>query len=154
MKVLASNKKAYYDFEIVDKYEAGIVLEGWEVKSIREGNISLKESFVFVKKNEMWLIGAHIARWTTQSSHKTYDPIRERKLLLSKQEIHKIVQRTSQKGYTVIPLKVYSTSQKRIKIEIGIAKGKKEFEKKQVKVEKTQKLDLQRQIRGLVDKSW
>ena len=103
---LARNRKAYYDYEILDKFEAGIVLNGAEIKSIRNSNLSIAESRVIVNKGEAWLVGCHVAEYKFDSSPETYDPIRDRKLLLHKKEIDKLGGAKTQKGLTIIPLSI------------------------------------------------
>jgi len=126
---LARNRKAYYDYEILDKFEAGIVLNGAEIKSIRNSNLSIAESRVIVNKGEAWLVGCHVAEYKFDSSPDVYDPIRDRKLLLHKKEIHKLGGAKTQKGLTIIPLSIYM-KRNYIKVEIALARGKKKFDKR------------------------
>ena len=128
-QISASNRKAYHEYHILDKYEAGIELFGTEVKSLREAQANLKESYVIVRKNQAWISGMHINRYSN-TGHEGHDPTRNRRLLLNKREILKIKQSIEQKGLTVVPLKLYFSDNGWAKVEIGLAKGKKIFDKK------------------------
>jgi SsrA-binding protein len=141
-KLIAENKKAYFDYEILEKFEAGIVLFGYEVKAVKNGNIGLKGAFVTFYKNEPYLTGAHIGKYKQAGGIKDYDPDRSRKLLLKNKEIRHILGKKDEKGLTIVPIKVY-TKQSKIKVEIGIGKGKKQYEKK----EKIKARDVERDIR-------
>jgi SsrA-binding protein len=140
MKILARNKRAYFDYEIIDKYEAGIELFGSEVKSIKNGNISLKGSFIVIKRKEVYLLNVLIPPYQQKNSPANYNPSRTRKLLLKKKEIKNLIGKSSQKGLTLIPLRVYNKGVK-IKIEIALAKSKKKFQKK----EKIKETDIKRE---------
>ncbi len=140
MKLLAENRRASFQYHIIDKIEAGIVLTGQEVKSIRNGNISLKGSYVSQRGGEIYLVGAHIPPYQKQNDN--HQPERERKLLLKKREIALLIGILKEKGLTLIPLKVYSR-QGFIKVEIAIAKGKKLFDKR----ESIKKRDIDRNLR-------
>lgn len=129
-KVFAENKKAYFNYEVLEKFEAGLVLIGTEVKSIRLGRVTLTGSYVVINNEEPFLIGAKIPAYQPKNAPANYDPERSRKLLLSKKEIKYLIGKTSQKGLTLVPLKVYSNHAK-IKIEFGIAKGKKKYDKRE-----------------------
>ena len=129
MSVLAENRKAYFDYEILEKFEAGLVLSGAEVKSIRGGRMNLAGSYVNFHNGEPYLIGASIAPYQPKNQPSDYDPSRTRKLLLNKKEIDYISGKTKQKGLTLIPLRVYNKG-RRIKIEIGLARGKKQYDKR------------------------
>jgi len=124
MKVIATNKKAYHDFEILDKYEAGLVLQGSEVKAIRAGRVNLKDSFVKFVKGEPYVFGMHISHLDSANPHFRPDEKRPRKLLLHKKEIDKLLGKTSEKGYTLVPLRLYFNRKNIAKLEIGLAKGK------------------------------
>jgi SsrA-binding protein len=128
--IIALNKKAYHDYHIEQRFEAGLALEGWEVKSIRAGRVQLKESYVILKQSEAWLIGMHISPLQTTSTHALADPLRTRKLLLHKKELNTLIGAVQRKGYTLASLSLY-WKKNRIKIEIGLAKGKKEYDKRQ-----------------------
>lgn len=141
-KIIVENKKARHDYEILEKFNAGIVLAGYEVKSVRNGNIKLKGAFVTFHNNEAYLTGAHIGKYKPAGKLPDYDPERSRKLLLKKKELKYLLGKKEVKGLTIVPILVY-TKGSRIKIEIGIGKGKKEYEKKEVK----KKRDLEREIK-------
>lgn len=141
MKVIANNKRAYFDFFISDNTEAGIELKGSEVKSIRAGGISLNESYVRVVGNEIFLINAFIKPFEKSSSFVP-DSRRTRKLLLRKSEIAKLSQKVSEKGLTIVPLKVYLKGNL-VKVEIGIGKGKKLFDKRETLKEKTAQREIE-----------
>lgn len=140
MKIVSENRKAYHDYQIEDTLEAGIVLVGSEVKSIRKGKLNLKDSYVRILNNEAFLVGAHISTFDKTSAFIP-DETRTRKLLLSRNEIDRLSKKVVTKSYTLVPLKAYFSGNY-VKLEIGLAKGKKEFEKK----EAIQKKDLQREI--------
>ena len=127
---IAQNKKAFHDYFIEEKYEVGIVLEGWEVKSIRAGRVQLKEAYVIIRNNELYLIGSHISALPTASTHINPDPLRTRKLLLHTEQIKRLIGKVERAGYTLVPLDMhYKTG--RIKLEIGLAKGKKQYDKRE-----------------------
>ena len=127
---IVENKKAFFDYFIEDRWEAGLVLEGWEVKAIRSGWGNIKEAYVVVRQAELYLIGCHISPLPEASTHIHPDPVRTRKLLLHTEEIHKLIGKTEQRGYTIVPLNLHY-SRGRVKCEIGLAKGKKQFDKRQ-----------------------
>ena len=124
------NKKAFHDYFVEEKYEAGIVLEGWEVKAIRAGRMNIKESYVIIKGGELFLIGMHISPLTTASTHNKHDPTRTRKLLLHGREISKLIGKVERAGYALVPLDLHFL-RGRIKLEIGLAKGKKQHDKRE-----------------------
>jgi SsrA-binding protein len=126
---IALNRKARHDFFIEERMEAGMVLEGWEVKSLRAGKAQLSESYVLLRNGEVWLFGAHVSPLTTASTHIHPDPTRTRKLLLQRSEISRLIGAVERKGYTLVPLALY-WKRGRAKLEIGLAKGKKEFDKR------------------------
>ena len=128
---IARNKKARHDFFIEDKYEAGLVLEGWEVKSLREGRVQINDCYVVIKNNEAWLLGALITPLLSASSHIHPDPNRTRKLLLNRKELDKLIGAVERKGYTLVPLAMF-WKRGRVKLEIGTAKGKKQHDKRAV----------------------
>jgi SsrA-binding protein len=127
---IAQNKKAFHDYFIEEKFEAGLVLEGWEVKAIRESRAQLKEAYVIVRNGELSLIGCHISPLATASTHIQPDPVRTRKLLLHAAEISRLIGLVERAGYTLLPLDMHYT-RGRIKLEIGLAKGKKQHDKRQ-----------------------
>ncbi len=126
---IIDNRQVFHEYFIEERYEAGIVLEGWEVKAIRAGRAQLKEAYVVVKQEEVWLIGCHISPLPTASTHIKPDPVRSRKLLLHAQEIRKLIGKVKQAGYTLAPINLHYTKG-RIKLEIGLAKGKKQHDKR------------------------
>ena len=142
-KVYASNKKALFDYEIVQKYNAGIVLKGYEVKSIKTGNISLKGSFVYIKDNEIFLTNALIPLYKFATNIKDYDPLRTRKLLMKKNEILQLLEKKKAEGLTIVPIMVYNSCN-RIKVEIALARGKKKHDKRHAIAEKDSKRKMQR----------
>ena len=145
-KIIATNRKAYFNYSILRKYESGIMLKGSEVKSIRQGGISIKESYVRFIKRELYVVGMNIAEYSNQG-YCTHDPQRVKKLLLNKKEILDIKEYINQKGYTIIPTSVYLKNGK-IKVEFGIAKGKKLWDKRKDKMDKDIKRDIDRQLKG------
>ena len=126
---IAQNKKAVFDYTIEERFEAGLVLEGWEVKSIRAGQVQLKEAYVIVRGGEIFLLNAHITPLKTASTHVKPEPTRTRKLLLRAEEIRKLIGKVERAGYTLVPLDLHF-SKGRIKLAIGLAKGKRQFEKR------------------------
>ena len=143
---IASNKKAFYEYHILDTYEAGMQLIGSEVKSIREGKISLKESFIVIRKNEVWLRGCHIASYS-HTGFEGHEPLRKRKLLLHKNEITRIGSKLAEKGLTAIPTKLYFKGGF-IKLEFGLAKGKKLYDKRAAKKKRDVERDIQRAMKS------
>lgn len=141
-KLIAQNKKAYHDYFVEDTYEAGIVLVGCEVKSIRLGAINLRDSFVIIKNGEVFMIGAHISPYK-MGSYNNVDPRRTRKLLLNRSEINKLRGKVEQKGYTLVPLKVYFKDAL-VKVQIGLCKGKELHDKRQAIKEKENDRNLRR----------
>ncbi len=127
---ITDNKKAFHDYFIEERFETGIALEGWEVKSIRAGRVHLREAYVIIKSGELFLFGSHISPLSTASTHINPDPIRNRKLLMHASEISKLIGKVEQAGYTLIPLNLHF-SKGRIKCEIGLAKGKKQYDKRE-----------------------
>ena len=144
-KGIATNKKAYHEYFILDKLEAGIELTGSEVKSLREGKASLKEGYVIIRDKEAFMMGVHISSYS-HTGYSGHDPKRERRLLLTKREILKLGQKIAEKGMTIIPLKLYF-NKSWAKVEIGVAKGKKHYDKKAALKEKDIKRDTDREMR-------
>lgn len=137
---IAVNKRARHDYFIEDTFEAGLALEGWEVKSLRAGRAQLTESYVHVREGEAWLLGAHVTPLNTASTHIHPDPTRTRKLLLHRHELDRLVGAVERKGYTLVPLNLH-WSRGRAKLEVGLAKGKKQHDKRAT----TKERDWQRQ---------
>jgi SsrA-binding protein len=126
---IARNKKARHDYHIEDDFEAGLVLEGWEVKSLRAGRTQLKEGYVIIRQGELYLFGAHISPLPSASTHVHADPTRTRKLLLNRREIDRLIGAVDRSGYTIVPLSLY-WKKGRVKLRIALAKGKKLFDKR------------------------
>ena len=145
---IAQNRKATYEFTIEERYEAGVVLQGWEVKSLRAGRVQLDQSYVFLKNNEAWLFGANITPLSTASTHIHADPQRTRKLLLSYRELSKLIGLVERKGYTLVPLSLYWKG-KHIKLQIGLAKGKKLHDKRATEKDRDWKRDKARLSKNL-----
>jgi len=143
---IAQNKKARHDYHITDKFEAGIVLSGWEVKSIRAGKCQLVDSYVLLKDGEAWLLGAYIEPLKSASTHVVADPSRTRKLLLSRRELGKLFGATQQEGYTCVALSLY-WKKHLVKCEIGIAKGKKAYDKRATEKDRDWNRQKQRVVR-------
>lgn len=143
---IQQNKKAFHDYFIEEKFEAGIVLEGWEVKAIRAGRAQLKESYVIVRDGEIFLIGAHISALPTASKHVHADPVRTRKLLLHADEIRELIGKVERAGYTLIALDLHY-KRGRIKLEIGLAKGKKKHDMREAEKERDWQREKQRLMR-------
>lgn len=144
IKIICLNKKASFDYFLETTYEAGIVLEGSEIKSIKGGNVNLKDSHIQIKNEEAFIINMHVSPYTNGSVFNP-DPTRTRKLLLNKQEIRKLDIKVKEKGYTIVPTKVYLKNG-RAKVEIALAKGKKNYDKREVEKEKT----INRNIRSIL----
>jgi SsrA-binding protein len=143
VKQIARNKKAFHDYEIVEKIEAGLALQGTEVKALREGRINLKDSHARIRNGEMWLVECHISPYTHGNIHN-HDPIRPRKLLLHRAEIRRLIGKVTEKGMTLIPLSVYFNPQGRVKVELGLCRGKKTIDKRRTEQERTEKREIER----------
>ncbi len=144
---IADNKKAFHDYFIEEKFEAGIVLEGWEVKAIRANRIQLKEAYVVIKNGAVYLIGCHISPLLSASTHILPDPTRSRKLLLHAAEINKLIGKTERAGFTLVPLNMHF-SKGRIKLDIGLAKGKKQHDKRAAEKDREWEREKQRLVRS------
>jgi len=147
MLKFAENRKAYFDYEILETFEAGIVLSGPEVKSIKNGRMNLTGSYINFHNGELYLIGASIAPYQPKNQPADYDPGRSRKLLLRKKEIMSLVGKIKQKGLTLIPLKVYNKG-RRIKLEFAVARGKKQYDKREAIAKKEAARKIERELRG------
>jgi len=143
---IVENRKAFHDYFIERRFEAGIALEGWEVKAIRAGRVQLKEAYVIVNNGEIFLIGSHISPLPAASTHFTPDPVRTRKLLLHAREISELIGSVERAGYTLVPLNLHYKGG-RVKLEIGLAKGKKQYDKRQDEKEKDWRREQQRLLR-------
>jgi len=144
---IIENKKAFHDYFVEERYEAGLVLEGWEVKAIRAGRVHLKEAYVVLKTAEPFVIGMHITPLNSASTHVHADPTRSRKLLLNAEEIRKLIGKVEQKGYTLVPLDLHYVKG-RVKLAIGLAKGKKQHDKREVEKERDWQREQQRLLRN------
>ena len=143
---IVQNKKAFHDSFIEERFEAGIVLEGWEVKAIRAGRAQLKEAYVIVSNGEVFLLGSHLSPLPTASTHVQPDPTRTRKLLLNASEINKLIGAVERAGYTMVPIDFHYV-RGRIKLEIGLAKGKKQHDKREAEKDRDWKREQQRLLR-------
>lgn len=142
-KTIAVNKRVRHDYFIEDRFEAGLALEGWEVKSLRAGRVQLKESYVLLRDGQAWLFGAHISPLATASTHVKPEPLRTRKLLLHREEINKLIGAVERRGYTVVPTSLYWKNG-RVKLEFGTAKGKKQHDKRATEKERDWQREKQR----------
>lgn len=145
-RTIALNRRARHEYFIEERYEAGVALAGWEVKSLREGKAQITEAYVIIRNSEAWLLGAHITPLTSASTHVHTEPARTRKLLLHRQELNKLVGATEREGYTLIPLSLY-WQRGRAKLEIGLAKGKKQHDKRESIKQRDWQRDKQRLLR-------
>lgn len=146
---IIDNKKALHDYFIEERFEAGLVLQGWEAKAIRAGRAQLKEAYVVIRRAELYLIGAHISPLSSTSTHVTADPVRTRKLLLHNAEISKLIGKVERSGYALVPLNLHY-SRGRIKLDLGLAKGKKQHDKRATEKEKEWNREKQRILREVV----
>jgi SsrA-binding protein len=144
-KLIASNRKAHHNFEILETYEAGMVLRGTEVKALRDGRADLKESYARIEGNEAWLLGCHISPYA-QGNRANHDPLRPRKLLLHRGEINRLLGKIMEKGLTLVPLRLYF-KEGRAKVELGLARGRKILDKRQVIREREERREMDREIR-------
>ena len=143
---IVQNRKAQHDYSIEDRYEAGLVLEGWEVKAIRAGRAQLKEGYVIIRNAEMFLVGAHITPLPEASTHIKPDPTRTRKLLLKAEEISKLIGKVERAGYTLVPLDLHYV-RGRVKLAVGLAKGKKQYDKRATEKEREWERERQRVLK-------
>jgi SsrA-binding protein len=143
---IAENKKAFHDYFIEERYEAGLVLEGWEVKAIRAGRAQIKEAYVVLQHAEPFVIGMHVSPLPTASLHVKPDPTRSRKLLLNAEEIRKLIGKVEQRGYTLVPLDLHYTKG-RVKLAVGLAKGKKQHDKREAEKDRDWQREQQRLLR-------
>ena len=145
-RLIAENRKARFDYFIEDRFEAGLVLQGWEVKAMRAGRAQLAEAYVYVRNEEAFLIGAHISPLKTTSTHVVADPVRTRKLLLHRSELSRLIGAVERKGYTLVPLDLHWKNG-RAKLEMGLAKGKKQHDKRATEKERDWQRDKARLLR-------
>ena len=147
MEIFAENKKAYFNYEILKEFEAGIILTGQEVKSIKTGKASLRSSYVVLKNEEVFLIGANIAPYQPKNTPPDYNPQRSRKLLLNKSEIKGLIGKTKEKGLALIPLKIYRKNGK-IKLKFGIAKGKRKVDKREIIKKRETEREIKKELKS------
>ena len=145
-KVVATNRKAGRDFHLEDKYEAGLVLKGTEIKSIRAGKVNLNDGYVQPRDGELWLNNVHIAPYDPSGRHYGHEPLRPRKLLLHRREIDRLVARVTERGYTIVPTRLY-LKDGRAKVEIALAKGKRKYDKRAAIAARTAKRDIERALK-------
>ncbi len=144
---IVENRKALHDYFIEERYEAGLALQGWEVKAIRAGRAQLKEAYVIVRNGEVYLIGAHITPLTAASTHVNADPTRSRKLLLHAEEIRQLIGKVERAGYTLVPLDLHDSGG-RVKLNVGLARGKKQYDKRETEKKKEWQREQQRLIKA------
>ena len=145
-KLLAKNRRAFHEYEVEEKLECGVVLEGTEVKSIRQRKFSFSDSYGRIRNDELWLIGLHVAEYSQGNIHN-HEPLRDRKLLVHRDEMKRLRRRVDERGYTLVPLSLYLKGDV-IKVEMGLCKGKKLYDKRQQLKQKAQKRDAERELRG------
>lgn len=145
IRVIATNRKAYHDYHLEQTFEAGIALTGSEIKSVRAGRVNLRDSFVQIRNGEAWLVDAHIAQYE-QASRDNHEPKRDRKLLLHKQEIARLASRVQEKGYTIVPLRMYLKGN-RAKVEIALARGKRLYDKREAIAKRDSEREMEREWR-------
>ncbi|MGH8746163.1 MAG: SsrA-binding protein SmpB [Burkholderiales bacterium] len=144
---IAQNRKAFHDYFVEERYEAGLVLEGWEVKAIRAGRVQLGDGYVLVRHGALWLVGAHISPLPTVSTHFVPDPTRSRKLLMHAEEVQRLIGKVEQRGYTLIPLDMHY-KQGRIKLEVALGRGKLKHDKRAAERDREWERDKQRLLRS------
>jgi SsrA-binding protein len=146
MKLIAKNKKAYFNYELLETYEAGIALLGSEVKSIREGRISLKEAYAEIKEGEVYLVSCHISPYEP-ANRLNHDPLRERKLLLHRREIKRLMGKIKERGFTLVPIQVKINDRGKVKVEIALARGKKTHQKREAIRERDRDREMQAELK-------
>jgi SsrA-binding protein len=145
-KLIASNRRAHHNFDVLETHEAGLVLRGTEVKALRDGRADLKESYARIDRNEAWLLGCHISPYA-QGNRANHDPLRPRKLLLHRGEINRLLGKIMEKGLTLVPLRLYF-KEGRVKVELGLARGRKTLDKRHVIREREERREMDRAIRA------
>ena len=143
---IAKNRRAYHDYDVLETFEAGIVLTGTEVRSLRDNNCQLTECFVIIRKNEAWMIGVHIPPYSN-GGHSNVDPDRNRKLLLHKHQIRYLLEKTRERGMSIVPLRMYFDANGRVKVEVGLARGRKNYDKRQVIAKRDSDREIQRAMK-------
>ncbi len=146
MRIIAQNRKARHDYDILETYEAGIVLQGSEIKSVRDGRVNLKDSYAKVRDGELWLYGMHISPYD-KASYFNHDPLRPRKLLLHRKEINRLMGKVQERGLTLIPLKIYINDRGWAKVELALARGRKLHDKRKKIIEREIRRELERALR-------
>lgn len=149
VKVVATNRKARHDYFIEDTVEAGIVLTGTEIKSVRAGRANLQDSFALIRNGEMWLVGAHISPYV-HGNRENHDPTRDRKLLLHRREIDRLAGKVQERGYTLVPLRVYLRDG-RAKVELGLAKGKRQYDKRETIAKRDSDREMRRAVKEMLN---
>lgn len=149
VKVVATNRKARHDYFIEDTIEAGIVLTGTEIKSVRAGRANLQDSFALIRNGEMWLVGAHISPYV-HGNRENHDPTRDRKLLLHRREIDRLAGKVQERGYTLVPLRVYLRDG-RAKVELGLAKGKRQYDKRETIAKRDSDREMRRAVKEMLN---
>jgi SsrA-binding protein len=145
-KTVALNRRARYEYSIEDTFEAGIVLSGTEIKALRAGKANLSDAYARIERNEAWLVGAHIAPWSTAAGRDNHEPKRDRKLLLHRDEIDELLGKTKSKGLTLVPLRLYISQRGRAKIELGLARGKQLHDRRRDIAERDARRQMERDI--------
>ncbi|MFH1715349.1 MAG: SsrA-binding protein SmpB [Elusimicrobiota bacterium] len=145
MKIIASNKKAFHDYFVLEQFEAGIILEGHEVKSVRQTKVNLKDSYVKFRGTEAYVVNMHISEYSHAAIPETYDPTRSRKLLMHKKELTRLMGKIKEKGLSVVPLEMYFNQKGIAKLKIGLVKGKKLYDKREVKKKRDIEREMERQ---------
>jgi SsrA-binding protein len=143
IKVVATNRKARHDYHLEDRYEAGLVLTGTEIKSIRAGRVNLREGYVQARDDELWLVGVHVAPYDPSGRHG-HEPLRPRKLLLHRREIDRLISRVQERGYTIVPTRMY-LKEGRAKVEIALARGKRKYDKREAIARRDAERDVERE---------
>lgn len=149
MKIIANNKKAFHDYDVIERFEAGLVLSGTEVKSAKDGNINLKESFIKILTHEAWLINCHISEYN-KGNINNHVPTRSRKLLMHRKELDKLESKLKEKGLTLVALKIYINKKNLLKVDVGLCKGKKDHDKRQALREKDLNREAQRELKNII----
>ena len=144
-KTVATNRKARHDYSVEDSFEAGIALTGTEIKSVREGSVNLQDAYARIEKGEIWLIGARIAPWSG-GNRWNHEPMRDRKLLLHRAQIDQLVGRTKAKGLTMVPLSMYLNDRGKAKVEVGLVKGKKQYDRRRDIADRQSRRDVEREV--------
>jgi SsrA-binding protein len=146
IKTIVTNRRARFDYEILETYEAGLALKGTEIKSVREGRVNLGDAYARPESGELWLVNCHISQYSAAGSRNSHDPMRPRKLLLHRDQIESITRQVAEKGLTVVPLRVYIKGQ-RAKVELGVARGRRRYDKRQVIIDRERGREAREAVR-------